>query len=472
MHAAAVEQLVHLGVLEEEVVDRAGAVERPVQEPVGVGIAAPELDHRVEVALDPAVNVGPPLDVLDGGGEPRAAQLVLDHLGHRQPALVGRRRDDLERGPGGARVLEQLPGLRRVRMVLGKRAHRERPKLRRRRDRAADHAEPELRGSDDRVAVDGVGDRVPHPRVRERRAGRVEREDAEVEAGHLRDDEPTVALGLPDDAAVGDRGHVDAPRPDARQQRGLFGDDAEHHLVHFRQPPLEIAGVLGQAHEVVRDPFGQRERSGAGLGLLKVARAEDRGLLDDRGVPGSQPGEDRGQGVFEMEADRVAIHRRDGVHGIQVGPAGRGGLGVEDPLDREGDVVGGHLLAVMEQHALAEVEDVGPGVRGVPGFRQVADHAQVGVIGDQLVVQEVDPPERGEGGHLVRIQADDLLVDAERQRHLGAGRLRARREGDRGQPGRERQRQSKSQTPPRWHRAPPMSPSPESGRAFCGTGTR
>src|SRR6266550_380806 len=132
VHAAAVEQLVHLGVLEEEVVDRAGAVERPVQEPVGVGIAAPELDHRVEVALDPAVNVGPPLDVLDGGGEPRAAQLVLDHLGHRQPALVGRRRDDLERGPGGARVLEQLPGLRRVRMVLGKRAHRERPALRRR----------------------------------------------------------------------------------------------------------------------------------------------------------------------------------------------------------------------------------------------------------------------------------------------------------------------------------------------------
>ena len=54
-------------------------------------------------------------------------------------------------------------------------------------------------------------------------------------------------------------------------------------------------------------------------------------------------------------------------------------------LEREGDVLGGEIRAVLELHALAEVEDPTVGA-GFPAFGQFGLKVQVGVAGDERFV--------------------------------------------------------------------------------------
>ena len=101
-------------------------------------------------------------------------------------------------------------------------------------------------------------------------------------------------------------------------------------------------------------------------------------------------------------------------------------MGSQDALERVLHVVGGHFAAVVELHALAEVEHVGRVVGMSHDSARSGTTAQIVVEPDEAVVHEVDAAHRGERGHDMGIEADRFLVHAYRE-HLLAGLRRMRR---------------------------------------------
>ena len=104
------------------------------------------------------------------------------------------------------------------------------------------------------------------------------------------------------------------------------------------------------------------------------------------------------RGEEELRRRLVEAHH-DGV-GIRCGDAGevgeRGGRGVllPDLVDRIDDVVDGHILAVVELHALADLDGVGLEVGGgLPGLGQFAGERAV----HAAIAQPLEQLGRGEG---------------------------------------------------------------------------
>ena len=93
-----------------------------------------------------------------------------------------------------------------------------------------------------------------------------------------------------------------------------------------------------------------------------------------------------------------------------VGAAGNAGLQVRalllNTLRREEHVIGGEGVAVLEFHALAQMEPPAGRLRRFPALRQSRDDLQILVAGDQAFE---DLPEMGMGGALVeRVGSSDL----------------------------------------------------------------
>ena len=287
---------------------------------------------------------------------------------------------------------------------------------------------------DDGVAVDAVVQRLAHADVGERA----------VLGGHVVEPRPDVRIGTRRDHearllerrdAVGRR-HLD-PVDAARAQRGEprvgLGDGQQQDLVDLGLlGGVPIGVVAGERHRLARHHAGDAERPGAGRRQHRHLGPVAPGLLER----GRRGGQDVGHHPREVgrhdgrrQGDRVVVdllvagqdrharaHDADGA-GLEL----RAVL-VEDALEVPDHGVGVEIRAVVELHALPQMED--------PGL---------------LVVRRLLPflgQARPQGGELVglgEVEQDHALEDREAQEahaleavvgHAGRGRDVRRRHGD------------------------------------------
>src|SRR5439155_16017007 len=101
----------------------------------------------------------------------------------------------------------------------------------------------------------------------------------------------------------------------------------------------------------------------------EVAVPRAPGLADYAAPDPAEGREEPGEGLLRHEPHRVAARRLDPVDGDEIGLPGRL---LEEPVERELDVGGRQLLAVVEAHALAELERPREAVRAhAPGLGQL-----------------------------------------------------------------------------------------------------
>ena len=153
-------------------------------------------------------------------------------------------------------------------------------------------------------------------------------------------------------------------------------------------------------------PVLEHEGPRAKRGLVEVAVLLDPGLADDESPEPAQGREEAGEGLLRDELDRVAAGGLDLVHGDEVRLSRRL---LEQPVERELDVGGGQLLAVVELHALPELE--GPRraiLADLPRFGQLGHGVHVAVEADELAVHHGRAPAPRQRGHQLRVEARRL----------------------------------------------------------------
>src|SRR5216117_2903140 len=145
----------------------------------------------------------------------------------------------------------------------------------------------------------------------------------------------------------------------------------------------------------------------------------DARLADDEAPESAERREEPGEGLLRHELHGIAPRWLDPIDGDEVRPPRRF---LEEPIERELDVRGGQLLAIVEGHALAELEGPREPVRAdLPGLGQLRHGVHLGVEADELVVHHRRAPAPREG-------RDELRVESRRlgrlRRDEGAARLR------------------------------------------------
>src|SRR6266511_6225039 len=85
--------------------------------------------------------------------------------------------------------------------------------------------------------------------------------------------------------------------------------------------------------------------------------------------------EERGRGVIEAHPDRVAVDHLGGFrHGTEQSDSGPRLPWLDHPVDTEGHILGGQILAIPPLDVLVEMEDVGqPAIAHRPALGQVPD---------------------------------------------------------------------------------------------------
>ena len=185
--------------------------------------------------------------------------------------------------------------------------------------------------------------------------------------------------------------------------------------------PLEDAAVAD------RERLAQGERPGADR-IVRERRLERR--VQDRGRVVVAVLRRRQHRLVQVEADRVLVHRLDRIQaGERRQPAvGRGEVRVDPALDVPDHVIGDELLAVVPEHALAQVE--GPGLEIVGRFPALREHRAGDVVGagDRQILGDMPGLVRhlrpGVGRRVVHLL--DFHGDAEGAALLGRGALRQR----------------------------------------------
>ena len=260
---------------------------------VGQGLDPVAGELEVVVRVDPA-QPGRHILVAQGGLDADLGQLLLRVLAKTAPLFAVRRQvmHDLEPHAIGAAflagVVEQLVGqfhavgdvvVLHVRGVqaIGLEVGADRPR------RRASEAEPDV--VQHKLAVHGVGHRLTHLHIVERRLGGIE---VQLQDGRLH----LIALGRRRDMRQGlqplhvyrgdgiEAAHVRLLCFDRRRARARVGDEASDDAVQMRQAGLAVIGVAVKAHELALLPFHELERAGShrlvGVGVARdVARAED-----------------------------------------------------------------------------------------------------------------------------------------------------------------------------------------------------
>ena len=200
-------------------------------------------------------------------------------------------------------------------------------------------------------------------------------------------------------------------------------------------PVAPVVGVLLE-HEALADgPLGELEGAGADRLFAEVAAGGvHRFLGHDRGEVQRHHVQEGGVGAAEGDLDGGRVDDLDTVergggavgHGVvaldRAEEAGAGGLGlgVGDAVEGVFHVLGGHLAAVVELDAGAEVEGEGLAVLGDLVALGEAG-AQLGGAGDvvhQAVEDRLDhrpvlpvvADRRIEGGHVVLVGDDDVAA--------------------------------------------------------------
>ena len=142
---------------------------------------------------------------------------------------------------------------------------------------------------------------------------------------------------------------------------------------------------------------------------------------------------ERGVRLARDQVDRVVVYDVDPSdlgHGC---PVGRLLLRIEDALEGEADRLGVERLAVVEDHALTELELEGDVVHEAPGFGELRHDAVLGVAADEGVenAHADHGPEGGEVHGRVEVFGGPRDGYAELALGLGyGGRRQERQEGD------------------------------------------
>jgi hypothetical protein len=120
---------------------------------------------------------------------------------------------------------------------------------------------------------------------------------------------------------------------------------------------------------------------------------------------GGEHAEERGVGLAKLEPHRVGVGRLHALHARVYRAEHRTVLGIADALDRIANVLRGHLAAVVELDALAELEHVGARVRNLPGRRELAFQLHLRVEAEETAVDVLEVVGGGEGHRQVRVEA-------------------------------------------------------------------
>ena len=239
---------------------------------------------------------------------------------------------------------------------------------------------------------------------------------------HLDDRHRGIPLERPDEGHRHLEDHLDVPARQGSDLRGGLGKVHLPQLVEIRLPGIPVVGVPHHAGAVARSVLGDPERPGSrGLRreLVRAVRGHD--AAERRAQRQRQVGVRRAQ----AEPDRPRVDRLDLLDRPQHRTARRRGLGVQDALHAEHDVLGGQGLAVMELDARTQGE--GPGAALVvsgPAGGQLrlglkllvdADEVVEHVLHDHVLVA-LDGEGRIQGA---RRAQPGLLDDAALPRRLG-----------------------------------------------------
>ncbi|MPL80474.1 hypothetical protein SDC9_26374 [bioreactor metagenome] len=420
--------------------DRAGTAEDRAVEVRRIGEVgdpghAARPDHRCglrRAARFDHVRLGQRLDL---GLDPDRRQILLDRLRDARVRVgVHHVKLGLE-AVGIARLGQHRLGLRRIegiaRVILGVARHRGRQRLRRGGGAAVDHLH-------DPVLVDRHVDRAADLDGVEGLHLDVQRDVAGLQLAA--DDDLLLLVGVVHhlgefrrrDAVAGD---VDLALLQAQQRHDRLLADFEGHAVEIGQAGAPVVGVLRQQQLLPDRPVAQLEGAGAdrvlaeiGAPFLDFLLRHDRGEVQrhhvQEGGVGARQLDLHGGGVEDGHArqagGRAVGHRVIAGDRAEEARAGRLRCGRGDAVERIFHVLGGHLAAVVELHALAQVEGIGLAVGrdlvafGKPraqlgGARHVI-HQPVEDRLDHRPVLPVVADRRVERGDVVLVGDDDVAA--------------------------------------------------------------
>ena len=194
-------------------------------------------------------------------------------------------------------------------------------------------------------------------------------------------------------------------------------DDAQLNPVDLGQARFEITGMARQHEAIAGGVAHELERAGADR-LRGEGRGAARHDLD------LAVGEDIGESAIgdgELEHDRGGIGRGDALDHVVLAAHGRRAGRVEQAPEGGDDIVGHHLLPVMELHAAAQAECPALEVVAVgPALGQVGLHDEVFAHARQAVEDEVGVDVLVARRHHHGIEGVERRADADAQ-HVGRG---------------------------------------------------
>ena len=278
---------------------------------------------------------------------------------------------------------------------------------------------------DHRLTIDREGQRLAHPSVAaERGIGGLVVANVDGEAGVAEAaGGGELELGvLRHRLGVGwhDIGDFDGAGLEIGQTHGAVDHRAIDHPVEMDVPLVPIVGEAVERDVVLRDALGEFEGAGADRaeaeilagGLGRFGRDHHAGAVSELGEPG-------GVGLFQDDAHRQRIDHLDAVGGGELVAAEAAGEG-EVPIQRVFHRGRIHFLAVVEEHAGAEMQDDGLAVGIFPGGGEAGHHVQLGIEIDQLVADAGHHVGADEGARQRGVEDVGVVVHADAQR-LGIG---------------------------------------------------
>ena len=232
------------------------------------------------------------------------------------------------------------------------------------RDHAAENWRrlPEERAGDDRLAVDGVRDRLADLGIVERRLGVVRQQPVVARALDRLADQ--IRVGLDGRPVLGRDlvREVDHARHDRVGQRRDVGDDPVLHGIEVGLAFLVVVRVALELDRGARLVADELEGAASDrLGIQVMARFHQL-LRHDRGAGKRHVDQERPGALAEPEAHGQRIDDLDRLDGLDLRAVGIAGIRLAQPVEREFDVLGGERIAVVEGDAVAQLEGVGEAV--------------------------------------------------------------------------------------------------------------
>ena len=227
------------------------------------------------------------------------------------------------------------------------------------------------------------------------------------------------------DAQVIGQVHLAGLQANGAVQR--LGNRAEDDALDGRSAaPVVLKGL--QDHVAAQLPGDELEGAGAHGVLVELLRAGVRALADDGGRVQAQAVQQRVEGRGGLDGDGVVVVTGDALDDeVVVIHAGVCDAALQAVLD----ILGGHLLPVVELDALAQMEHGGGIVDNLPALRQARHQVHVVVHHHQTVKHLGGDTIGPDGGLHHGIHVGGGLWDSNDQGILGAivGTVRGRRAG-------------------------------------------